>query len=540
MNILKSKFVRKVGILGFSLTIAVVSILVINTKYNLLSQVGGHLAGSPLFIDNKFCDNPASSDQKNCASFIPRFISDALAHSSGVYADVAGPVNISGLLNFGGIPAGKVAADVLGTPSDSSNGLKIKLWDSGTAGSDYGFGMNGSEFWAMAGTGAKFTWYQNNPTSAGRPLMSLINGGDTLGTHLALATNGTDVSQARIYKMTNMENLTLTSNALYNGTNWTHDSTGEPGVAIMLRGGMTRFYSIPAGTGGQNALETMRIQPDGKIGIGTATPGRPLEVNNTMKFTTTTPTDANDGVIGVAGFAPGLNIVGVQTDGAGRKIYVWGYTTFGNGHGDLAENYFISGKVIRGSLVSINYSTPSTATAADSSHKTLLGIVTTNPGAVMDTEGGFHIGETTKPQYINEKTPIALVGTAPTLVTSQNGLISIGDPIGLSSLPGFGAKATTAGTITGRALEAFNPNNALCQNASSLDATKWPEDNGKNPAKPCFKLPDGTYIGKIMLAVNVTWYNPTTLDDTNISAKLDKQQQEIDQLKQEIQELKNK
>jgi hypothetical protein len=41
-----------------------------------------------------------------------------------------------------------------------------------------------------------------------------------------------------------------------------------------------------------------------------------------------------------------------------------------------------------------------------------------------------------------------------------------------------------------------------------LEAIQWPDDDGTNPAKPCFTLPDGTYIGKIMAFVNVGWWEP--------------------------------
>lgn len=203
------------------------------------------------------------------------------SYFSGTINAGGGFLNLYGpswnLINLGG--AG------LGTPSDTSTGLKIKLWDSGSATSDYGFGINNAELWSMAGAGAKFTWYQNGTIT--RPLMSLSNGGDTLGTHIALATNGSDTSVARIYKITNMENLTLASNARYNGTNWEHESTGESGNVIMMRGGMTRFYYVPPGTGGQNGTEVLRVgSPStgtrGGIGIGGIDPSSawPLAIRN--------------------------------------------------------------------------------------------------------------------------------------------------------------------------------------------------------------------------------------------------------------------
>jgi len=62
----------------------------------------------------------------------------------------------------------------------------------------------------------------------------------------------------------------------------------------------------------------------GNVGIGTTPGGKgKLQVNNTMKFTNTSA-NSDDGVLGTAPYAAGLNIVGINTDGGGRKINEWG------------------------------------------------------------------------------------------------------------------------------------------------------------------------------------------------------------------------
>lgn len=61
----------------------------------------------------------------------------------------------------------------------------------------------------------------------------------------------------------------------------------------------------------------------GRVGIGTSNPQRSLEVNNAIRLTNNS-SDLNDGIIGTATFAPGLNIVGINTDGGSRKISFWG------------------------------------------------------------------------------------------------------------------------------------------------------------------------------------------------------------------------
>lgn len=71
-------------------------------------------------------------------------------------------------------------------------------------------------------------------------------------------------------------------------------------------------------------LDDGLIYDDGtNVGIGTTNPLRKLEVNNAMRFTSSSA-DPNDGVMGTATFQPGLNIVGINTDGEGRKITCFG------------------------------------------------------------------------------------------------------------------------------------------------------------------------------------------------------------------------
>ena len=279
----------------------------------------------------------------------------------------------------------------------------------------------------------------------------------------------------------------------------------------------------------------------GAVGIGTTNPASTLNVyqpgggriakiwgpSNTVN---TLDVGYGDGGLGAVelGYNPAgsygyLAVLG----GPGLALQVMsnGYVIFNFGHNDLAENYMTTGKVVRGSLVAIGTTSPWTVIAADNTHSSLVGVVSTTPGAVMDADGGYMIGGETKPEYNNEKAPIALQGTAPTLVTTQNGPIHMGDAVGISSLPGFGSKMMVSGNIVGKALETFSPNDSICKIVSSLDAITWPDKDGKNDKKPCFKLTDGTYVGKIMVAIAPSWYDPGTLSRT-----VEKQQKEIDEL----------
>ena len=71
---------------------------------------------------------------------------------------------------------------------------------------------------------------------------------------------------------------------------------------------------------GDNAYYTL----SGTVGIGTnSSPYSKVEINNTLKFSNSS-SDVNDGIMGTAPYAAGLNIVGINTDNTSRKINFWG------------------------------------------------------------------------------------------------------------------------------------------------------------------------------------------------------------------------
>src|SRR3989344_3904373 len=94
MKSLKSSF-RQVLILVFAAFIAISAVILIDNKFFSPTKQEGQVAGTqanPLLIDNKFCDNPETSAQKSCTSFIP----SALAQAVTTYQNVEGDVAISG------------------------------------------------------------------------------------------------------------------------------------------------------------------------------------------------------------------------------------------------------------------------------------------------------------------------------------------------------------------------------------------------------------------------------------------------------------
>ncbi|KAA3641590.1 MAG: hypothetical protein DWQ02_00325, partial [Bacteroidetes bacterium] len=79
-------------------------------------------------------------------------------------------------------------------------------------------------------------------------------------------------------------------------------------VAFRIGGNGQFAIDAPGKMGGR-----MLILKNGNVGIGTTSPGRALEINNALKLSNSGGVNGNDGVIGVATFAQGLNIVGIRT-----------------------------------------------------------------------------------------------------------------------------------------------------------------------------------------------------------------------------------
>ncbi len=159
----------------------------------------------------------------------------------------------------------------------------------------------------------------------------------------------------------------------------------------------------------------------------------------------------------------------------------------------------------------------------------LIGIVSTNPAIVL-TGGARYLRkdmvEGTNMSLDDSDPAIALAGRVPAKVSTLNGPIKPGDPVTSSPLKGVGMRATRPGPIVGKALEGAEWDEERCPVVESLDSIEWPEDDGSNPAKPCFRVPVGSldnetreelleyglsegdyvYVGKVMLFVDVGWW----------------------------------
>jgi hypothetical protein len=190
---------------------------------------------------------------------------------------------------------------------------------------------------------------------------------------------------------------------------------------------------------------------------------------------------------------------------------------------DLAENFLSpNGRIPGGYLVTANGVNVTEIEKTTNDSKTILGISSTNPEITL----GQGIDD------VDKLTPVALSGRVPTIVTTLNGNILINDAISTSSIPGLGSKTLRPGQVAGYALESTaNWNESICSDINSVDSITWPDDDGTNPAKPCYRLPNGTFVGKIMVFINPSWHDPdvylTDTGDLNIEAIPGTQQYEI-------------
>ncbi|MEP7162358.1 MAG: hypothetical protein ABI747_01175, partial [Candidatus Moraniibacteriota bacterium] len=174
------------------------------------------------------------------------------------------------------------------------------------------------------------------------------------------------------------------------------------------------------------------------------------------------------------------NVLRVTSSGG---IYSSQQGGFFAGGADLAENYSSNQTLEAGEVVAID---PSRSEAVMRTNLTyqddLVGVVSTTPGLVT--------GAYTKDGY-----PIALIGRVPVKVSTEGGSIQAGDYLTSASIAGYAMKATVAGRVIGKALEAIDP-------AKLTDCPKA-EYTVYVPGRKC---------STILMFVNLTNYYGSPLD----------------------------
>jgi hypothetical protein len=242
------------------------------------------------------------------------------------------------------------------------------------------------------------------------------------------------------------------------------------------------------------------IAAGGKVGIGTATPGYPLDVNGNIRATNIFATTkvwagtvsaqsisdneylnlvggvnvgirfylggssekmrlASNGNIGIGSANPEAQL---QVTGGGLCVgsdencnsdnntegYVYAAQTAMTVY-DVAENYPTKDFTLEaGEVVSLDKDYGVFVKRSESSYGgNILGVISAEPGVLL---GGFN-GQQFKEDH---QVAVALSGRVPVKVSLENGEIAIGDSLtSASSIPGAAMKATAAGRVIGIALE---------------------------------------------------------------------------------------
>ena len=146
---------------------------------------------------------------------------------------------------------------------------------------------------------------------------------------------------------------------------------------------------------------------------------------------------------------------------------------------DLAEwTEYTGRRPIPGELVVASTGDTKVSLSTKGYQGSIAGVVATNPHTTMGRETEASI-------------KLALAGRIPVIVTTQNGQINEGDAVTTSSISGIGMKATKAGATVGKALSSTANWTLLnCPIVASISDIEWPEDDGTNQNKPCFRVSD--------------------------------------------------
>jgi hypothetical protein len=182
-----------------------------------------------------------------------------------------------------------------------------------------------------------------------------------------------------------------------------------------------------------------------------------FQVGGTSKFMVTaggTTTIGDGTTLNMAGLQIGYGGLCVDNDGScaasvlGRIASVSSFT----GNSDLAEMYFSSDALETGEIVAMSGGL--SIERADASNKDrVIGVVSTKPGLLLGSDDESLVsGESSY--------PIGLKGRVPVKLSTENGPITKGDRITLSSIPGVGMKATESDVVVGIALEDYDGSHA--------------------------------------------------------------------------------
>jgi hypothetical protein len=151
--------------------------------------------------------------------------------------------------------------------------------------------------------------------------------------------------------------------------------------------------------------------------------------------------------------ADGLSMFRVSSAG---DIFASTGATINTSGADLAERYTSQETLDFGDVVTIDPLNNHAVKKSKYQYQTdMVGVVSTDPGFVSGA-------------YTENSYPIGLIGRVPVKVSTENGMIKVGDYLTTSSVPGHAMKATLSGRVLGKALEAIDPSKLVDCPASDI------------------------------------------------------------------------
>ncbi|MEX0934964.1 MAG: hypothetical protein WDZ70_01405, partial [Candidatus Paceibacterota bacterium] len=248
---------------------------------------------------------------------------------------------------------------------------------------------------------------------------------------LTIQGDGTDLGKTfSLLNSSGLENFTFLDKGRFG------IGTSSPMAQLSIKGTGTTTSSIPLTITNGDDTDLFRILDNGSVGLGA----------------TTTIASANmpAGSLVVDNGALCVDNGGFNCDDSSRTagtIYANNTTVGGL---DIAERYQTNDDTLEaGELVSLDSSTTTIPGLVKRAVQPddVLGVISTQPGITLGMDIGHSVA-------------VALKGRVPVKVTGENGSISIGDRLTLSSTTaGHATKAATSTRTVGIALEPFHPNN---------------------------------------------------------------------------------
>ena len=250
-----------------------------------------------------------------------------------------------------------------------------------------------------------------------------------------------------------------------------------PSASTASIGGTQYIYFSGGNSGGTiSTLYKTTIDSSGNVGTFSTTSQGQLPTGRMYHPTVITPTGSTQYfyiVGGDAGAGTGLSSVYKATIGPDtgsstltRRMkldHVGNLTISGtitqSGSPDIAENILVTDPTIEaGDVVMIDpdyqgsapYNKAAAKKADQPYSKTILGIISTDPGIILNASKNVVIDD--KRSQENER-PLVLAGRVPVKIDPDSDPIAVGDVLTASTKPGYAIKATKAGYTIGKALE---------------------------------------------------------------------------------------